>query len=110
MNRRLVYVIGPSGAGKDSLLAWLRAQLQATQMQTYFSHLVQGPVLRYEMPGLQALNFVLHQALGGGGVCSLRSDPLGKSFAQMLLDMPLRVPASVLADALCDTPQKATTP
>lgn len=77
--------------------AWLRTQLQADQVQTYFSHLVKGPVLRYEVPGLQALNFVLHQALGGGGVCSLRSDPLGKSFAQMLLDIPLRVPASVLA-------------
>ena len=76
---------------------WLRTQLQAHQVQAYFSHLVQGPVLRYEVPGLQALNFVLLQALGGGGVCSLRSDPLGKSFAQMLLDMPLRVPASVLA-------------
>ncbi len=75
---------------------WLRTQLQADQVQAYFSHLVQGPVLRYEVPGLQALNFVLQQALGGGGVCSLRSDPLGKSFAQMLLDMPLRVPASVL--------------
>jgi len=76
---------------------WLRTHLQAAQVQAHFAHLVQGPVLRYEVPGLQALNFVLHQALGGGGVCSLRSDPLGKSFAQMLLDMPLRVPASVLA-------------
>jgi hypothetical protein len=76
---------------------WLRNQLQAEQVQAYFSHLLQGPVRRYEVPGLQALNFVLHQALGGGGVCSLRSDPLGKSFAQMLLDMPLRVPTSVLA-------------
>ena len=84
---------------------WLRTQLQAEQVQAYFSHLVQGPVLRYEVPGLQALNFVLHQALGGGGVCSLRSDPLGKSFAQMLLDMPLRVPASVLtAPTTGDTP------
>jgi len=85
--------------------AWLRNQLQADQVQAYFSHLVQGSVLRYEVPGLQALNFVLHQALGGGGVCSLRSDPLGKSFAQMLLDMPLRVPASVLVNhATGDTP------
>jgi hypothetical protein len=85
--------------------AWLRTQLQAEQVQAYFSHLVQGSVLRYEVPGLQALNFVLHQALGGGGVCSLRSDPLGKSFAQMLLDMPLRVPASVLTTpATGDTP------
>ena len=84
---------------------WLRTQLQTHQVQAYFSHLVQGPVLRYEVPGLQALNFVLHQALGGGGVCSLRSDPLGKSFAQMLLEMPLRVPASVLVNpATGDTP------
>lgn len=90
--------------------AWLRSQLHATQVQAYFAHLVQGPVLRYEVPGLQALNFVLHQALGGGGVCSLRSDPLGKSFAQMLLDMPLRVPASVLTASLGDTPQKDMAP
>ncbi len=90
--------------------AWLRSQLHATRVQTYFAHLVQGPVLRYEVPGLQALNFVLHQALDGGGVCSLRSDPLGKSFAQMLLDMPLRVPASVLTASLGDTPQKDMAP
>jgi hypothetical protein len=88
---------------------WLRSQLQAAQVQAYFSHLVQGQVLRYEVPGLQALNFLLQQALGGGGVCSLRSDPLGKSFAQMLLDMPLRVPASVLT-TLCDTPPKDHAP
>ncbi len=86
-------------ARHDPAWDWLRTQLHADQVQAYFSHLVQGPVLRYEVPGLQALNFVLQQALGGGGVCSLRSDPLGKSFAQMLLDMPLRVPASVLATA-----------
>jgi hypothetical protein len=84
--------------------AWLRTQLQADQVQAYFSHLVLGPVLRYEVPGLQALNFHLQQALGGGGVCSLRSDPLGKSFAQMLLDMPLRVPASVLANTATGDP------
>jgi hypothetical protein len=83
---------------------WLRTQLQADQVLSYFIHLVHGPVLRYEVPGLQALNFVLHRALAGGGVCSLRSDPLGKSFAQMLLDMPLRVPASVLANTATGDP------
>ena len=91
-------------ARHDRAWDWLRTQLQADQVQAYFSHLVQGPVLRYEVPGLQALNFVLQQALGGGGVCSLRSDPLGKSFAQMLLDMPLRVPASVLAPVVTGDP------
>jgi hypothetical protein len=46
------------------------------------------------VPGLHALNFVLHQALGGGGVCSLSSDPLGKSYAQILLDLTVQVPVA----------------
>lgn len=77
-------------------LPLLRAQLTAEVVRHWLAHLVQGPVERHEVPGLQAFNFVLHQALGGGGVCSLRSDPLGKSFAQMLLDCPLQVPAAWL--------------
>lgn len=41
---------------------------------------------RYEVPGVNGLNFVLERSLGGGGVASLRSDPQGKAFGQMLLD------------------------
>ena len=59
--------------------------------------MAKGPVTRFELPGLRALNFVLQQALGGGGVASLRYDPQGKAFAQMLLDLELDVPAGVLA-------------
>lgn len=73
-------------------LPLLRAQLSAEAVRAWFAHLVRGAVERHEVPGLHAFNFVLRQALGGGGVCSLRSDPLGKSFAQMLLDFPIRVP------------------
>ena len=76
----------------------LLEQLSAKQVQRYFSHLVQGSVQRYEVPGLHAINFVLHNALGGGGVCSLRSDPLGKSFAQMLLSISVLVPKHLLLD------------
>ena len=79
-------------ARRPEFLPLLRAQLGAAQVRAYFAHLVQGEVERFDVPGLHALNFVLHRALGGGGVASLRSDPLGKSFAQMLLDYPLRVP------------------
>jgi hypothetical protein len=75
--------------------AWLRENLTATDVARYFAHLVRGPVVRYELPGLMALNFVLCHALGGGGTASLRSDPLGKSFAQMLLDMPIRIPPAL---------------
>jgi hypothetical protein len=80
-------------ARRPAVLALLRAQLTAERVQTYFAHLVLGPVERHEVPGLHALNFVLHRALDGGGVCALRSDPLGKSYAQMLLDLPIAVPA-----------------
>ena len=54
---------------------------------------MQGPVHRYELPGIHAINFVCERALGGGGMASLRNDPLGKGMAQMLLDMPVEVPA-----------------
>ncbi|HVR51376.1 MAG TPA: acyclic terpene utilization AtuA family protein, partial [Pseudorhodoferax sp.] len=81
-------------ARRPELLPLLRAQLTAARVQAYFQHLLQGEVERFEVPGLHALNFVLHRALGGGGVSSLRSDPLGKSYAQMLLDLPIDVPAN----------------
>ena len=79
-------------ARRPEFLPLLGAQLGAEQVRAYFAHLVQGEVERFELPGLNAFNFVLHRALGGGGVASLRSDPLGKSFAQMLLDYPVSIP------------------
>jgi hypothetical protein len=65
----------------------------------YFAHLITGPgrVDRYVLPGIAAMNLVLHDALAGGGPASPRFDPLGKGMAQMLLDMPVRAPASVAA-------------
>ncbi len=80
-------------------LPLLRAQLTADAVAAYLSHLVRGPVTRYEWPGLDGFNFLLKQALGGGGVASLRHDPQGKAYAQMLLDFPLAVPSALLAEA-----------
>ncbi len=77
----------------------LRAALTPQRVAHWFRHLVRGPVERFEVPGLHAFNLVLHAALDGGGVASLRNDPLGKCFAQMLLAMPVAVP-SELAPAL----------
>jgi hypothetical protein len=48
------------------------------------------------LPGIGALNFVLEQALGGGGMASLRNDPLGKGMAQLVLAMPIRIPRELL--------------
>ena len=74
------------------LLPLLRQQLTVEKVKHYFKHLVEGEVERFDLPGINGMNFLMHQALGGGGTSSLRSDPLAKSFAQMLLDMPVRVP------------------
>ena len=87
-------------ARRPEFLPLLRAQLTPERVKTWFVHLVRGEVERFEVPGLHALNLVLHQALAGGGVASLRSDPLGKSFAQMLLDLPVRVPRRWADDGL----------
>ena len=50
---------------------------------------------RYDLPGIAGLNFVLHEALGGGGIASLANDPQGKAYAQMLLEFPVPVPADI---------------
>lgn len=75
---------------------YLKKTLTAEALQNYFQHLLeQGKpeeelVTRYELPGIHGLNFVLKNALGGGGVASLRSDPQGKAFGQMLLDFQIK--------------------
>ena len=58
--------------------------------------MAKGKVSRYTLPGLNALNFTLENALGGGGMASLRYDPQGKALAQMLLDIPVSIPAALL--------------
>lgn len=83
-------------AREEKYLPWLRAELTPERVRGYFAHLVEGTVERFDLPGINAMNFLLHAALGGGGTASLRSDPLGKSYAQMLLDLPLRVPHKLL--------------
>jgi len=74
---------------------YLRAALTEAAVAEWFAHVLQGPVQRFELPGIHAFNFVLWNALGGGGVASLRIDPQGKAFAQMLMDFPVPVPASL---------------
>ena len=84
------------------LLPLLRAQLTESAVAAYLAHLVQGRVTRFEVPGIHAFNFVCEQALGGGGMSSMRNDPLGKGMGQILLSMPIQVPVALLA--LCSAP------
>jgi hypothetical protein len=79
-------------ARRPEFLPLLRAQLTPQRVAAYLAHLVKGEVVRYDLPGIDALNFVCEQALGGGGMASLRNDALGKGMAQVLLAMPVRMP------------------
>jgi hypothetical protein len=79
-------------ARRPEYLPLLRELLPAAVVKDYLAHLVAGRVLRHEVPGLHALNFVLEGSLDGGGPASLRADPMGKGMAQMLLGMTLPVP------------------
>lgn len=79
-------------ARRPEWLPWLRGQLTPERVKQWLAHLVQGEVVRYDVPGIHALNFVCTQALDGGGMASLRNDPLGKGMGQILLAMPVRVP------------------
>ncbi|MBC5782940.1 DUF1446 domain-containing protein [Ramlibacter sp. USB13] len=79
-------------ARRPEWLPWLRGQLTPERVKEWLGHLVQGDVLRYDVPGLHAMNFLCTDALDGGGMASLRNDPLGKGMAQILLSLPVAVP------------------
>ena len=85
-------------ARKKEYLPLLRSVLTEQAVASWFSHAVEGEVTRYDLPGIDALNFVMTGALGGGGTTSLRTDSLAKAFAQQLLEMPVRVPADWFPD------------
>jgi hypothetical protein len=73
----------------------LRAQVTAERVKEHFREVCRGPVQRYELPNILALNFILHDSLGGGGTESLKNDAQGKTHAQGLLQMEVEVPESL---------------
>ena len=89
-------------ARKPEYLAWIAAALTEGAVAQWMQHVLDGQsgkVSRWHLPGSHSLNFLLENALGGGGVASLRIDPQGKAFAQQLLEFPIPVPRA-LADSL----------
>ena len=69
--------------------AYLVEYLTAERVRDHFRDVVLGKVMRYEMPNIGALNFVLHQALGGGVTRTLSLDPHGKSLSSSLLEIEM---------------------
>ncbi|MDO9287132.1 MAG: acyclic terpene utilization AtuA family protein [Aquabacterium sp.] len=82
-------------ARKPEFLPYIRAAITEESVARWFAHLASGEVRRFDLPGTLALNFTLQQALGGGGIASVRMDSQGKAFAQMLLDHPVSIPADL---------------
>lgn len=83
-------------ARTPELVDALRSVLTETAVRKHLGHYVKGPIRIYEVPGIGAFNIVAEQALDGGGLSSLRADPLGKAMAQILLTMPVSIPASLM--------------
>ncbi|MBM4185063.1 MAG: hypothetical protein FJ207_12750 [Gemmatimonadetes bacterium] len=73
----------------------LRSEVTAERVRTHLAPLVRGRVERFELPKVHALNFLLHEALGGGGTLSLRTDNQGKVLSSALLRLEIDVPDDV---------------
>lgn len=83
-------------ARRPEYLPWIWAAIDEEAVAERFGHFLAGSVERFLLPGSHAINFVLHDVLGGGGIASLRNDPQGKGYAQVLLDHPVAVPATLV--------------
>jgi hypothetical protein len=86
-------------ARAPELYPWLERTLTAAVVKRRFKGICLGRVERHEVPNLWALNFLLHESLGGGGTVSLRLDAQGKTLAHALLAMEVRVPGSLVEAA-----------
>jgi len=69
----------------------LVSEVTAERVKAHFGEVVRGDVERFELPNLGALNFLLHESLGGGGTLSLMTDAQGKTFSTALLRMFIEV-------------------
>jgi len=74
----------------------LRREVTPERVPAHFAEVCRGEVERFEVPNLLALNFLLHDALGGGGTASLLTDAQGKTHGQGLLEMEIEVPEELL--------------
>lgn len=95
---------GDKGSGSNvgvmaktpELYEFLARELTTERVKQHFSRICLGKVERYELPNLRALNFILHDSLGGGGTEALQSDAQGKVHGLAMLHMELDVPDALL--------------
>ncbi len=77
---------------REELYPLLVREVTTDRVKRHFKGICKGEVERFELPNLGALNFLLHESLGGGGTLSLMTDAQGKTFSTALLRMQIEVP------------------
>src|SRR4030088_2666364 len=77
---------------RDEIYPVLVREVTAARVKEHFKGICKGEVERFELPNLSALNFLLHESLGGGGTLSLMTDAQGKTFSTALLRMEIEIP------------------
>lgn len=77
---------------REEFYPLLVREVTAERVKEHFRGICKGDVERFELPNLSALNFLLHESLGGGGTLSLMTDAQGKTFSTALLRMHIEVP------------------
>ncbi len=82
---------------KDEYYPLLVREVTAEAVKEHFGAIVKGKVERFELPNLKALNFLLHESLGGGGTLSLMTDAQGKTFSTALLRMKIELTEDEIA-------------
>ncbi|MGA9408674.1 MAG: hypothetical protein WBW71_16185 [Bacteroidota bacterium] len=73
----------------------LKKYLTVEKVQSHFAGICRGKVERYELPNLGALNFLLHESLGGGGTRSLKNDAQGKTLSSVMLRIELEITETI---------------
>lgn len=76
---------------RDEFYPLLVREVTTERVKEHFAQMVKGAVERFELPNLKALNFLLHESLGGGGTLSLMTDAQGKTFSTALLRMKIEL-------------------
>jgi hypothetical protein len=79
---------------REEFYPLLVREVTAERVKQHFKGICKGEVERFELPNLGALNFLLHESLGGGGTLSLMTDAQGKTFSTALLRMEIEIPNS----------------
>lgn len=83
-------------ARHPDIYPFLKEKLTSDVVKNHMKHICKGPVERYELPNIGALNFLLNDSLDGGGTVSLKLDAQGKTHASILLRMEIDVPDNLL--------------